>query len=145
MFICFSFLGSCKNFAKIEKFAILLFWVWLAMPTMHAYHAWACRDVFCCLSASKKKQLYPSLLSWDMQRYFQLVILGTLGISSYDHQKRLYQLLKNFGVYLYAKNQLYLSNLSWHIALILEICYFGYLRHVWPTPPKPLRLTYGKL
>ena len=52
-----------------------------------------------------------------------------MGISGYDHQKRRYQLIENFDVYLHVKNQIYLSPPFRDIAKLLQTWYFGYFGH----------------
>ena len=71
----------------------------------------------------------------------KLVILGTLGMNGYDHQKQWYQFAENSAVYLHAKN---LSVIFPEI-LLLQTCYFGYFGHAWPRSPKAIVSTCRKL
>ena len=58
---------------------------------------------FWCLSVDKK--LTSSFML--SLKYCKLIILGTLGMTGYEHPKLYYQLVKNCHVCLQAKNQLY--------------------------------------
>ena len=55
----------------------------------------------------------------------------------YGHQNGWYQLVENFHVYLYAKNQINLSPAFWNIA-------FGYFGHAWWHPTKTIVPTCRK-
>ena len=73
------------------------------------------------LYLQETNQLYSSHFPWViflLQRYCELV-LDTLGMSDYAHQKWYYQFIENLHVYLQAKNQ-------FHLPCFSEDCqYFG--------------------
>ena len=50
--------------------------------------------------------LIPALFLEILQRYYELIILGTLGKLDHTHQKQWHKLVGNFYVYLQTKNQL---------------------------------------
>ena len=93
----------------------------------------------------KKKNFIPPFFYEMLLIYCNLVILATLSMPGFDHQKRSYKLVENFEDYLHAKNQIYPSLLFWKIAKILQACYFGYFGNDWPCPPKPEVSTCRKL
>ena len=78
-----------------------------------------------------------------LQRYCKLAILGTLGMPGYPHPKWYHRHVKNFRVYLQAKNQLHLSRFSGDIERYANL--FGYFGHVWLRTPKMLVSTCRKL
>ena len=47
-----------------------------------------------------------------LQRFYKLVILGTLGMTRYGNQQWYYQLEENFDAHLHAKSETYPSPLS---------------------------------
>ena len=48
----------------------------------------------------------PALFLEILQRYYKLIILGTLGMFGHTHQKQWHQQVENFYVYLQTKSQL---------------------------------------
>ena len=55
----------------------------------------------------------------SFQRCYKFGFFRTLGMPDHISQKWEYQLMENFDVYLYAKNQFYPELLPWDIAKIL--------------------------
>ena len=85
-----------------------------------------------------KTKVIPPFFLEILQRYCKLVILGTLSLPGYGQQKLWYQLVED--VYLYAKNQIYPSFLSWNITKILQTYHYAS-----PTPSKTIILSCRKL
>ena len=56
--------------------------------------------MFICM---KQINFIPPFFFEILQRYHKLVILGTLGILGYGHQKQWYKVVENFNVYFHAK------------------------------------------
>ena len=83
----------------------------------------------------KRLQKYyelPILVTLDKSGHFhqkqetlQTSILRTLGVLDHPHQKSYYQFVGNFRTYLYPKNQLHYSLLSYDIAKNSELIMFN--------------------
>ena len=67
-----------------------------------------------------------------LQRYCELVVLGTLGIPDYAYPKWYHQLVENLDVYLSATNILHHSLLSW------DITFWRILQFDWLTVFSPI-------
>ena len=62
-----------------------------------------------------ENQLHSPIFSGHFAKICKLAILCTLPMPGYAHSKLYYQLVRDFDVYLHAKNKLYHSLLSWDI------------------------------
>ena len=78
------------------------------------------------------------------QRYCNLVILSTLGMSGYVHSKWYYQLVENFRVFLQAKKWTSLPTFFWRYCKDMKTSYFGYFEHAWLCTHKMIEPTCRK-
>lgn len=109
----------------LQRFCKVLFWIlwhdWTYKPKLIAS---TCRKVWS-RSACQKSNFIPTVFLEILERLQNC----TLSMPEYGYQKRRYQLVENFDVYLHAKNQIYHYPLSWDTAKILQTWYFQYFKH----------------
>ena len=139
-----------KNITRVitvhfSFYDLVLFSVKIYLQTSNNEHDWTPLKYLNVLHHNRRQS------TCNMQKYYQLSILGILNMSGHFLQKWWYQLelflkilernnklyiLGNLGVYIWVKDQVHLWRFPWDITKILQTYCFRYFGHVWQRKPK---------